>query len=318
MASRLGDFTLANNQYGIIESIGNTPLIRLVNVTKDLGRTDVSVYVKAEQLNPSGSVKDRAAKAMILQGIQSGQLTKEKSIIDGTSGNTGIAYAMIGAALGYKVTLCLPGNANVERKRILRAYRAEIIETDPLQSSDGAQLEAKRIAELEADRYFYPDQYNNDANWKAHYETTAPEIWEQTDHKVTHFIAGMGTSGTFIGTSRRLKELNPVIQTVAMQPDSPLHGLEGMKHLATTLKPGIYDQTVADGLIEVETEEAYAMTRRLAREEGLLVGISSGANVHAALKLAATVPPGSVVVTILCDSGLRYLSDELWTRGDAT
>lgn len=314
-ADRLGESTLMVTDNRIIQSIGNTPLIRLVNVAGDLERTGVKVYAKAEHLNPSGSVKDRAAKAMILHGIESGQLTRDKSIIDGTSGNTGIAYAMIGAALGYKVTLCLPKNANVERKRILRAYNAEIIETDPLLSSDGAQLTAKRIAEEESDRYFYPDQYNNDENWKAHYHTTAPEIWEQTEHKVTHYIAGMGTSGTFIGTSRRLKELNPAIQTVGMQPDSPLHGLEGMKHLATTLKPGIYDQTVADGQIEVETEEAHEMTRRLAREEGLFVGISSGANVHAALKLAASVPAGSIVVTILCDSGLRYLSDELWARG---
>lgn len=302
----------------IIESVGNTPLIRLVNVAGDLERAGVSVYVKAEHLNPSGSVKDRAATAMILHGIETGELTKDKSIIDGTSGNTGIAYAMLGAALGYKVTLCLPKNANVERKRILRAYNAEIIETDPLLSSDGAQLTAKKIAEEAPDRYFYPDQYNNDENWKAHYHTTAPEIWDQTESKVTHFIAGMGTSGTFIGTSRGLKELNPAIQTIAMQPDSPLHGLEGMKHMATTLKPGIYDQTVADGQIDVETEEAHEMTRRLAREEGLLVGISSGANVHAALKLAATVPAGSIVVTILCDSGLRYLSDELWARGTST
>ncbi|WP_193790104.1 PLP-dependent cysteine synthase family protein [Paenibacillus beijingensis] len=307
-----------HTNYRIVECVGNTPLFRLSTVTGELERQGVSVYVKAEHLNPSGSVKDRAAKAMILDGIRSGQLTEGKSIIDGTSGNTGISYAMIGAALGYGVTLCLPKNANIERKRILRAYGAEIIETDPLQSSDGAQLAAKRIAEEEPEKYFYPDQYNNAENWKAHYNGTALEIWEQTDKKITHFVAGMGTSGTFIGTSRRLKQLNPSIRTIAMQPDSPLHGLEGMKHLATTLLPGIYDSKVADGQIDISTEEAQRMQLRLAREEGLFVGISSGANVSAALQLAAGLPPGSVVVTILCDSGLRYLSDGLWAKESST
>lgn len=294
----------------VIDLIGNTPLFRLAKVTENL--QEVAVYVKAEYFNPSGSVKDRAAKALILDGIRAGKLTKEKSLLDATSGNTGIAYAMIGAALGYKVTLCLPKNANMERKRILRAYHAEIIETDPLLSSDGAQLAAQKLAREKPECYYYPDQYNNDENWKAHYNSTALEIWEQTNHRITHFVAGMGTSGTFTGTSRRLKELNPAIQAIAMQPDSPLHGLEGMKHMATTILPGIYDPSLADGQVDVATEDAQAMALRLAREEGLFVGISSGANVCAALKLASLLPAGSVIVTILCDNGFRYLSDELW------
>jgi S-sulfo-L-cysteine synthase (O-acetyl-L-serine-dependent) len=299
-------------QKNIIDLVGNTPLFRLKSLTKTL--RDVEVYVKAEYFNPSGSVKDRAAKAMILAGITSNKLTKDKIILDATSGNTGIAYSMIGASLGYKVALCLPKNANLERKRILRAYGATIIETDPLQSSDGAFLEARRLAKENPKKYFYPDQYNNDENWKAHYNSTAPEIWEQTNGVITHFIAGMGTSGTFIGTSRRLKEFNPSIKTIAMQPASPLHGLEGMKHYATTIKPEIYDSSIADGQIDIETEEAYEIVLRLAREEGLFVGISSGGNVAAALKLAQSVPAGSVIVTILCDNGFRYISDELWEK----
>lgn len=299
-----------SNANNIIESIGNTPLFKLNRVSSEL--ENVSIYVKAEYFNPSGSVKDRAAKAMILDGIRTGRLHNGKAIIDATSGNTGISYAMIGAALGYPVTLCMPQNANMERKRILRAYGAEIIATDPLESSDGAQITAMKMANEAPHKYYYPDQYNNNENWKAHYDTTALEIWNQTGHKITHFIAGMGTSGTFIGTSRRLKELNPAIKTLAMQPDSPLHGLEGMKHMATTILPGIYDRSVADGQIDIATESAQLMTLRLAREEGLFVGISSGANVCAALELAASVPPGSMIVTILCDNGLRYVSDEFW------
>jgi cysteine synthase B len=271
------------------------------------------VFAKAEHLNPSGSVKDRAARAIILDGIQTGALTKDKIILDATSGNTGIAYAMIGAALGYKVALCLPKNASEERKNILKAYNARIIETDPLQSSDGAQMHAKALANAEPEKYFYGNQYNNPANWKAHYNATAMEIWEQTGHAITHFIAGMGTSGTFMGTSRRLKELNPLIQTIAMQPDSPMHGLEGMKHMATTMKPGIYDQSIIRDTVEVATEDACATALLLARKEGVFVGISSGANVHAALQVARTLPPGSIIVTILCDNGNRYLSEELWS-----
>jgi len=296
----------------IIDLIGNTPLLKLNNITKDL--KNIEIFGKAEYFNPSGSVKDRAARAMILDGIKSGKFTKEKTLLDATSGNTGIAYAMICASLGYKAALCLPKNASLERKRILRAYGAQIIETDPLQSSDGAFLVAKNTAEKNPGKYFYPDQYNNDENWKAHYNSTAPEIWEQTDGKITHFIAGMGTSGTFTGTSKRLKEYNPDIKTIAMQPDSPFHGLEGMKHMASTIIPGIYDKSIADGQIDIATEDAQDMVLRLAREEGIFAGISSGANVVAALRLAETLPAGSVIVTVLCDNGFRYLTDELWDR----
>lgn len=294
----------------VLDLVGNTPLIKLNSLTKDLD--GVSIYAKAEYLNPSGSVKDRAAKGILLEAVASKKLTKEKILLDSTSGNTGIAYAMFGAALGYKVTLTLPKNANMERKKILKAYGAKIIETDPLLSSDGSLLEAKKIAKENPDKYFYTNQYDNDENWKAHYNTTALEIWDQTKGKVTHFLAGMGTSGTFVGTSRRLKELNPAIKTVAMQPNSPFHGLEGMKHMATTINPGIYDSSLIDETILVDTDDARQMTLRLAKEEGLFVGISSGANVFASLELAKTLPKGSVIVTVLCDSGFKYLSDSLW------
>lgn len=294
----------------VLDLVGNTPLIKLNSLTKDLD--GVSIYAKAEYLNPSGSVKDRAAKGILLEAIASKKLTKDKILLDSTSGNTGIAYAMFGAALGYKVTLTLPKNANMERKKILKAYGATIIETDPLLSSDGSLLEAKKIAKENPDKYFYTNQYDNEENWKAHYSTTALEIWNQTKGKVTHFLAGMGTSGTFVGTSRRLKELNPEIKTVAMQPNSPFHGLEGMKHMATTINPGIYDSSLIDETILVDTDDARQMTLRLAKEEGHFVGISSGANVFASLELAKTLPKGSVVVTVLCDSGFKYLSDSLW------
>jgi cysteine synthase B len=292
-------------------AIGNTPLIRLQRVTAGLP-AGVEVYAKAEHLNPGGSVKDRAALNMIRDGERRGALYPGKTILDATSGNTGIAYAMLGASLGYAVTLCLPKNASLERKKMLRIYGAEIIETNPLEATDGAQRLARQLAAEYPDRYFYPDQYNNDANWQAHYQTTANEIWAQTGGRITHFIAGLGTSGTFIGTSRRLKELNPSVQCISMQPDSPLHGLEGMKHMATALVPGIYDPHLADANVEVGTEAAQAMMRRLAREEGLFVGVSAGANVVAALNLAQTLPPGSVVVTVLCDSGTRYMSEDIW------
>lgn len=294
----------------VLDLVGNTPLIKLNNITKDLN--GVSIYAKAEFLNPSGSVKDRAAKAILLEAVTSKKLTKEKILLDSTSGNTGIAYAMFGAALGYKVSLTLPKNANFERKKILKAYGANIIETDPLLSSDGSLLEAKRIAKEHPETYFYTNQYDNEQNWKAHYNTTALEIWEQSEQKVTHFVAGMGTSGTFVGTSKRLKELNPSIKTIAMQPNSPFHGLEGMKHMATTIKPGIYDDSLIDETILVDTEDARKMTLALTKEEGLFVGVSSGANVFASLQLAKTLPFGSVVVTVLCDGGFKYLSDSLW------
>ena len=291
----------------IIDTVGNTPLIALKNITRSLN--GVQVFAKAEYFNPSGSVKDRAAKAMILDGIKSGKLTKDKIIIDATSGNTGIAYAMIGAALGYRVTLCMPANASFERKKILRAYGAQIIDTDPLESSDGAFHAVQKLVAQSPEKYFYPDQYNNENNWKAHYETTGVEILEQTNNAVTHFVAGAGTSGSFMGTTKRLKSHNREIKAIFMQPDSPFHGLEGMKHMETTIKPGFFDESVIDGRLEIGTEEAYEMTRRLAREEGLFVGVSAGANVLAAVRTAETLPEGSVVVTILCDGGYRYMSE---------
>jgi len=287
-------------------SIGNTPLIRLRRVTRDLP-SGVEVFAKAEHLNPGGSVKDRPALRMILDGERDGTLRTGMTILDATSGNTGIAYAMIGAARGYGVAVCLPKNASQQRKQILRTLGVDIIETDPLESTDGAQRVAREIFEEERDKYFYPDQYNNNANWRAHYDTTAPEIWEQTAGSITHFVAGLGTSGTFMGITRRLKLFDRRVRAISMQPDSPLHGLEGLKHMATALVPGIYDPTIADESVEVSTEDAQEMARRLAREEGLLVGPSSGANVFAALRLARALSGNAVVVTILCDAGERYV-----------
>jgi len=294
-------------------AVGNTPLIRLRRVTSELPDA-VEVYAKTEHLNPGGSVKDRAALAMILAGEKSGELTPEKTILDATSGNTGIAYAMIGAARGYRVKLALPKNASSARKRILKLYGAEIIETDPMSGTDAAQIIARELAEKFPDEYFYPDQYNNEANWKAHFATTAPEIWWQTQGRATHFVAGLGTTGTFTGTARRLKEFNPELVAVSIQPESPIHGLEGMKHLETAIVPGIYDAKLADQDVAIATEEAQAMTRRLAREEGLFVGPSSGANVFAAIELAKKIDGEGVVVTILCDGGGKYLSEEFWHK----
>jgi cysteine synthase B len=296
---------------GTIEAnIGHTPLLRLARINTDLPG-GVEIFAKAEHLNPGGSVKDRAALSMILEGERGGKLRAGMTILDATSGNTGIAYAMIGAARGYGVKVCLPKNASAQRKGILRGYGVEIVETDPLLSTDGAQLIAREMYESNRERYFYPDQYNNEANWRAHYEGTAVEIWEQTEGRITQFVAGLGTSGTFVGTTRKLKELNPAIHAFSMQPDSPLHGLEGLKHMATAKAPGIYDQKLADDNIEVATEDAKEMVSRLAREEGLFVGPSSGANVYAALRIACTLPENSVVVTVLCDGGERYLSEGL-------
>ena len=290
----------------IESSIGGTPLIQLRRITVELPY-GVKVFAKAEHLNPGGSVKDRPALQMILAGERAGALLPGMTILDATSGNTGIAYAMIGAARGYPVTLCLPQNASRQRKQILRNFGVQIIETDPLQSTDGAQLIAREMFHNEPAKYFYPDQYNNDANWLAHYDTTAPEIWEQSEGRVTHFVAGLGTTGTFVGITRRLKSFNPRVHAVTMQPDSPLHGLEGLKHLQTAMVPGIYDPTLADENVEVATEDALQMTKRLAREEGLFVGPSSGANVFAALRLAKTLGEDAVVVTILCDGGEKYI-----------
>jgi cysteine synthase B len=294
----------------LIELIGQTPLVRLTSVTRQLSPR-VAVLAKAEMKNPGGSVKDRPALAMIRDGIERGLLTPGKTILEATSGNTGIAYAMIGAALGYPVELCMSRNASEERRRILRALGATVVLTDPREASDGAIREARRRFAEHPERYFYPDQYNNDANWRAHYETTAPEIWEQTGGSVTHFVAGLGTSGTFVGVGRRLREYIPGIRLVSMQPDSPLHGLEGLKHMASAIVPGIYDPRVADENLEVATEDAYAMVKRLAREEGLLVGISSGANVVAALRAAEQLDEGTVV-TILCDGADKYLTARFW------
>jgi len=304
--------SLPNN---VIASIGNTPLLKLKRIANKLP-VGVKIYAKGEHLNPGGSVKDRAAYAMILEGQYTGKLKRNKIILDASSGNTGIAYAMIGSVLGYNVTICLPANASQERKNIIKTYGAEIIETDPLQNTDGAQIYAKTLASKYPEKYFYPDQYNNNANWRAHYENTALEIWEQTKGLITHFVAGLGTSGTFIGTTRRLKELNPSLRAIALQPDSPLHGLEGIKHLGTAHIPGIYDPSVSDEQIEVSTEDAQKICRLLAKEEGLIVGPSSGANVFASIQLAKTLSKGSVVVTILCDTGTRYLNEPFWKEAD--
>lgn len=293
----------------IIDNVGNTPLFELKNTHLKNG---VKIYVKAEYQNPSGSVKDRAARAMILDGIRTGSLTRKKIIIDATSGNTGIAYAMFGAELGYKVLLTMPANVTEERRKIMKAYGAQIIETDPLEGIDGAYRKCRKIVESDPDSYFYPDQYSNEQNWKAHYYGTAEEIFRQTDGQITHFVAGTGTSGTFIGTSRRLKEICSSIRCYAMTPDSPFHGIEGVKHNSALHHSGFYDESVADGIIEISTEEAYDITRKLAVNEGVFAGISSGANVGAALKLAETVPENSRIVTILCDGGYRYLSGSVW------
>ncbi|HUB27707.1 MAG TPA: cysteine synthase family protein [Tepidisphaeraceae bacterium] len=296
----------------ILDLIGNTPLLSFKQIAKDIA--PVQVFAKAEWQNPGGSVKDRAALNMILDGERRGLLTKDKILIDATSGNTGIALAMIGAQRGYQVQLALPKNASRERKLTMRAYGAELILTDPTGSTDAAQRHVRELVKSNPGKYFYPDQYNNDANWKAHYETTAPEIWRQTNGQITHFVTGLGTSGTFMGVTRRLKELNPSIQCISMQPDSSLHGLEGLKHMATALVPGIYDPTLADEQLEVSTENAHRMVVRLAREEGIMVGVSSGANLVAALNVAARLKQG-VVVTIFCDSAVKYLSDDFWHEG---
>ncbi len=295
--------------HSVLDLIGNTPLLSFKRVAEAVA--PVRVYAKAEWYNPGGSVKDRAAMNMILDGERRGLLTPDKTIIDATSGNTGIAYAMIAAERGYKLALALPKNASLERKQCLRAYGAELILTDPTESTDGAQRYVRDLVAANPDRYFYPDQYNNDANWQAHYETTGVEIWRQTGGQVTHFVTGLGTSGTFMGTSRRLKEMNPNIQCISMQPDAPLHGLEGLKHMPTALVPGIYEPSLADDQIEVATEDAHRMVVRLAREEGLLVGVSSGANLVAALEVAKRMKEG-VVVTIFCDSAAKYLSEPFW------
>jgi cysteine synthase B len=293
------------------ELVGNTPLLRLRNIVTS---SKVEIYAKAEWFNPGGSVKDRPALNMILDGESSGKLEPGKIILDATSGNTGIAYAWIGATRGYKVKLALPQNASEERKRILRSYGAELVLTNPLEGSDGAIREARRLYAESPDLYFYPDQYNNPANWRAHYDTTALEIWEQTSGRITHFVAGLGTSGTFVGTARRLKELNREIKTISFQPNSPFHGLEGLKHMDSAIVPGIYDPSIADADLEISTESAHEYTRLLGKREGLLVGVSSGAAVACALAVAKDIESG-VIVTVFPDGGDKYLSERFWDEG---
>jgi cysteine synthase B len=292
----------------IVDLIGHTPLIRLAGF--EAGLRNVQLYAKAEWKNPGGSVKDRPAARMILDGERSGALAGGKIILDATSGNTGIAYAMIGAARGYRVRLCVPENVTPERKRILRAFGAEIVFTDPMDGSDGAILRAKAMYAAHPDLYFYPDQYNNPGNWRSHYDTTAPEIIEQTGGRLTHFVAGLGTSGTFVGVGRRLREFNPDIRLISVQPDSPLHGLEGLKHMETAIVPGIYDARLADEDLAIATEEAFELTRQLARQ-GLFVGISSGANLAGALRVARNAS-NAVMVVVFCDGGEKYLSERFW------
>ncbi|HZA33604.1 MAG TPA: cysteine synthase [Vicinamibacterales bacterium] len=294
----------------ILDLIGNTPLVRLRRLERDVP-PGIELYAKAEWKNPGGSVKDRAALRMVLEGERAGLLQRGRTILDATSGNTGIAYAMIGAARGYGVRLCIPENVTPERKRILRAYGAEIVFTNPLEGSDGAIRQVRRIYEANPERYFYPDQYNNPANCDAHYDTTGPEILAQTGGRVTHFVAGLGTSGTFMGAGRFFRDEKPSVQLISVQPDTPLHGLEGLKHMESALVPGIYDPALADLDMRIATEDAYETTRRLAMEEGLLVGISSGAAAVAGLRIARTAER-AVIVMIFCDGGEKYLSERFW------
>ncbi len=303
--------------FGILDQIGNTPLLRLQNI--DAGYPGIEIYAKAEFFNPGGSIKDRPALSMILDGERTGRLTPERIVLDATSGNTGIAYAMIGAARGYKIKLVLPSNVSPERKQTLRAYGAETVWSDPQEGSDGAIRLCQEVYLADPDRYFYPDQYNNPANWRAHFDTTGPEIVEQTAGRVTHFVSAMGTSGTFTGVSRRLKRDIPGVECISAQPSSGFHGLEGLKHMPTNIVPGIYDPNLADGNLWIDTEDAYSMTRRLGRDEGILVGISSGANLVAACKVARRLVQegrSGVIVTVLCDGAAKYLSEEFWGEGD--
>jgi len=306
----------ANSKLGqrSIELIGNTPLLRLVRIARDL--PNVRILGKAEWYNPGGSVKDRAALNIVKEGRRSGEFAHGKTLLDSTSGNTGIAYAMIGAAEGFPVTLCMPENVSVERKRILFAYGANIIYTDPADGSDGAIRVVRELFAREPERYFYADQYSNPANWQAHYHGTAGEIWRQTEGRVTHFLSMMGTSGTFMGTARRLKELNPNVRCISLQPDSPFHGIEGAKHMASAIVPGIYDPALADEDLGISTEDSYTMAIRLSREEGLLAGISAGAAVEGTMQVAKQLDPKleAVIVAILPDSGDKYLSERFWTE----
>jgi S-sulfo-L-cysteine synthase (O-acetyl-L-serine-dependent) len=305
--------------YGIspLRRIGDTPLLRFDSLTRE--RPQVQILGKAEWANPGGSVKDRAAFNIIETAVTSGSLTAGKRLLDATSGNTGIAYAMIGAARGIPITLCVPANVSEERKRILKAYGAEVIWTDPMDGSDGAIRKAREMYSSAPEKYFYADQYSNDANWQAHYQGTAVEIWEQTEGAVTHFVAGLGTSGTFVGATRRLKEFNPAIQAISFQPDSAFHGLEGLKHMDSALVPKIYDPGLADSELEIATEDAYAMVKRIARSEGVLLGISAGAALVAAQTIARQIgDKHAVVVTVLPDSADKYLSEKFWNEAEET
>lgn len=295
--------------HSLLAQIGNTPLVLLPRLSA--ATPGVDIYVKDESRNPGGSVKDRPALNMVLDGERRGLLTPDKTILDATSGNTGIAYAMIGAAKGYKIKLCLPANASHERKRILKAYGAEIVFTDPGEGSDGAIRKCREVYKANPNAYFYPDQYNNPANWQAHFDGTAPEILRQTNRRITHFVAALGTSGTCMGVTKRLRQDAPEVKCYSAQPASGFHGLEGLKHMPTAIVPGIYDESLTDGNLWIETEDAYSMVRRLAREEGMLVGISTGANVVAALQIAQQVKDG-VIVTIACDGADKYLSEHFW------
>ena len=297
----------------LLSTIGNTPLLRLEKIPRDF--PGIEIFAKAEYFNPGGSVKDRAALNMVLDGERSGKLNRHRVILDATSGNTGIAYAMIAANRGYKVKLVLPANASSERQRILKAYGAEMTFSDAADGSDGAIRLCRQVYMADPDLYFYPDQYNNPANWKAHFEHTGPEIIRQTGGRLTHFVTAMGTSGTFTGITRRLKRDLPEVKCYSAQPSSGFHGLEGLKHMPTAIVPGIYDEKLADGNLWIETEDAYRMVRRLAREEGLLVGISSGCNVHAATLLACDLAArgeSAIIATVLCDSAEKYLSEHFW------
>ncbi len=305
----------------ILERIGNTPLLRLDGLLSHLGDrpSGIQLLGKAEWANPGGSVKDRAASAIVTDAMRRGLIGAGKGLLDATSGNTGIAYAMLGAALHFPVTLCMPSNVSPERKKYLAAYGANVVWTNPAEGSDGAIRKARELAASEPDRYFYADQYSNDENWRAHYRTTANEIWQQTEGQMTHFVAGLGTSGTFMGTTRRLRELNPAIRCISMQPDSAFNGLEGLKHMATAIVPKIYDSALADANIDMDTEVAYRMCRTLGRQHGLLVGISSGGAVAAAVQVAeeeARANREAVIVTILPDSSEKYMSDRFWQEQD--
>ena len=306
------DEPVRKTRNSVLELVGNTPLVKLdKSLPEDIKKKNIEIYAKLESYNPGGSVKDRPATRMIVEAIQSGKLTKDKIILDATSGNTGIALAMVGTALGYRVELAMPSNVSEERKKIIQAYGAKIHFTDPLQSTDGAILYVRELVKKYPEKYFYIDQYNNDANWRSHFYSTAVEIWNQTEGRITHFIAGIGTGGTIMGTGRRLKIFNPDIQIIGVQPDSPFHGIEGLKYIETSIKPGIFDENRLDRTMFIDTDSSYEKARKLARDEGIFVGQSSGAAFEAAVRLAREINQG-VIVFICPDGGEKYLTTALW------